>query len=87
MYQLVYGSPRNHVILARSETLFEIAAQRQVSGDLVLEVVHEHSIGEGGLVIDQTVKRVVAGDLWWFDWERENPDCYVQKVAREGWRW
>lgn len=89
MYQLVFGRPESHVVLAESQNLDEVIAKRVVSGDLLVYVGtplrSSRKSGQGAIETTTTIKSVCSFDLWLFDWEKSDPNCYARRCQREGW--
>lgn len=73
-YKLVFGSPKDYLVLHESDSIKEISKKREMAGDLVVEVVN------GILVVSQSTE-------WLFSWELKNPNCYARKAQSEGWTW
>ena len=71
MYKIVFGRPGNYTILHDNLRLSDVKSKRKQSGDIVLR-------------FDFTT---VKHTFWLFEWEKENPNCYAQKVIRDGWKY
>lgn len=90
-YQLVYGRPENFRVFFEHDSLWEVTKRREVSGDIILETTHSLTRVENGVLGEEIIttihRQVVQGDMWLWDWEREDPSCYARRCQREGWRY
>ena len=89
-YQLVFGRSRNFSVLFEEDDLKKVAEKRQLSGDLVVEVIREVTQPSEdslwGGVVTKVHRQVVQSDCWLWDWELKDPHCYARRCQSQGWR-